>query len=229
MKGQIFVINQQKQTGAIAAEDGQHVLFALGEWTEAKPPERGMQVEFEVTADGHAGAVRLAAASQTPAMSAQAVATAPPHPPAPPASPAPPPSTPPSAATSPQSPVLRHSGLGIAAFVISLGVGFFALIVLIAAGLAYNEGEEEAAEIIGAAFIVVRRWELSACARPGAKSCLRFWVPSFHHWRCCLRSSQSLPGRWMMRIRTLVMPKKRPRLQRLHPHPLWILLPLTGR
>ena len=59
MKGQILDFNIQSSSGLISAEDGKRYSFAASEWKDAKLPNKGMRVDFDIS-DGKATAVYLA-------------------------------------------------------------------------------------------------------------------------------------------------------------------------
>ena len=64
MRGQILVISDEKQVGAIATPDGQRVMFRLADWQDVVPPQRGMEVTFSLDADKRVRLVQLAMPSQ---------------------------------------------------------------------------------------------------------------------------------------------------------------------
>ncbi len=60
MRGQILVFNEQKEMGAIIADDGRRFLFHAADWQDVVPPDRGMAVGFVPDAEGRARQVQLA-------------------------------------------------------------------------------------------------------------------------------------------------------------------------
>ena len=66
MRGQILVISDEKQAGAIATPDGQRVMFRLADWQDVVPPQRGMEVEFNLDENKRVRQVQLAMLSASP-------------------------------------------------------------------------------------------------------------------------------------------------------------------
>ena len=66
MRGQILVISDEKQAGAIATPDGQRVMFRLADWQDVVPPQRGMEVEFHLDENKRVRQVQLAMPSASP-------------------------------------------------------------------------------------------------------------------------------------------------------------------
>ena len=66
MRGQILVISDEKQAGAIATPDGQRVMFRLADWQDVVPPQRGMEVEFNLDENKRVRQVQLAMPSPSP-------------------------------------------------------------------------------------------------------------------------------------------------------------------
>ena len=60
MQGQILVFNEQKQTGAIVASNGQRFSFEIGHWHDVVTPERGMSVDFSLDENNQIQQIRLA-------------------------------------------------------------------------------------------------------------------------------------------------------------------------
>ncbi len=60
MKGQILAYVADKEMGLIATAEGQRVSFRAMDWLEVLPPERGMNVEFEVDENQRAHNIQLA-------------------------------------------------------------------------------------------------------------------------------------------------------------------------
>ena len=66
MRGQILVISDEKQAGAIATPDGQRVMFRLADWQDVVLPQRGMEVEFNLDENKRVRQVQLAMPSASP-------------------------------------------------------------------------------------------------------------------------------------------------------------------
>ena len=71
MRGQILVFNEQKQTGVIAAENSQRLMFPISNWQDVVPPEAGMAVEFTLNQNGQPQQIQLALPQPTNTYSAQ--------------------------------------------------------------------------------------------------------------------------------------------------------------
>ncbi len=57
MKGQVLEFSIRDNTGVVTAEDGERYRFLGDQWNDARPPTRGMRVDFAAAADGTASAV----------------------------------------------------------------------------------------------------------------------------------------------------------------------------
>ena len=68
-KGQILVVSQQKQAGALVMDNGLRRLFHLDDWQGALPPTRGMAVDFVLDENLRPRQLRLAGTS-APALPA---------------------------------------------------------------------------------------------------------------------------------------------------------------
>ena len=67
MRGQILVFNEQKEAGAIIAEDGRRFHFHINDWEDVVPPDRGMTVSFTLDAEGRTRQLQLALPDSSPA------------------------------------------------------------------------------------------------------------------------------------------------------------------